>query len=185
MSDKLQRIAIVRGDDTNFAGSPPIEIVISSELDLTGCKAHFKFLDFQQDFDEIPENRTLNVVIPHDTTKDFPIGFQHAKVWVDKTTGEGSAQTTLIRTLENKILVLVTNNLKISYGQSIIVTDHTLEVLTEDGIFYLPVFKNELEQQVYRRLLQHEDEEMGGITTELSEELYIRQNGHFVLWENN
>lgn len=61
--------------------------------------------------------------------------------------------------------------------------EENMASLIQDGIFYLPVFK-EGSIQIYRQLKQNVSEEMG-VTTELSEELYIKNGqGTFVVKSN-
>jgi hypothetical protein len=54
-----------------------------------------------------------------------------------------------------------------------------MESLIQNGVFYLPVYK-ENGVQIYRQLKQFIDPNMGGVTTELSEETYIKSAGVFV-----
>lgn len=55
-----------------------------------------------------------------------------------------------------------------------------METLVQNGIFYLPVYK-ENGIQVYRQLKQYVDPGMGGVTTELSEKTYVKNSdGVFV-----
>ena len=54
-----------------------------------------------------------------------------------------------------------------------------MESLIQNGVFYLPVYM-ENGVQVYRQLKQFIDTTMGGVTTELSEETYIKSAGVFV-----
>ena len=59
------------------------------------------------------------------------------------------------------------------------------EQLIQNGIFYLPVFKKG-NVQYYRQLKQYVDEQMGSVTTELSEETYVKNTGGvFILSEDN
>ena len=60
--ERHQYIVLFRGDDSDFVGNQQILLKLKTELDLTGCKAHFRFLDFKQDFDEIPADKTLELV---------------------------------------------------------------------------------------------------------------------------
>ena len=56
-----------------------------------------------------------------------------------------------------------------------------METLVQNGIFYLPVFK-ENGVQVYRQLRQYVMPNKGGVTTDLSEETYVKNiDGVFVL----
>ena len=112
-------LVIFKGDDTNFPGNQEIEIVIDTEMDLTGLKAHFRFMDFTQDFNEIPENKKLSIVIPHDKTSAFPIGASDATLFLEDQSGK-------IRTVSNRIHIVVTNSVHEAYEnegtQSVTVT---------------------------------------------------------------
>ena len=166
------RIVIFRGDDTNFVSGDEIELTLCTSLDLTNCKAHLKFIDFQYDWDSVPSDNILKFSIPHETTQEFPFCAVNAKLWVTDSNGK-------IRTIQNDILVVITNRVKEVYKSSVIIRDNTAEVLTQDGIFYLPVYVKD-DVQYYRQLRQYEDEETHEITTELSDTLYVRENKKFI-----
>lgn len=166
------RIVIFRGDDTDFVSGEEIELTLCTSLDLTNCKAHLKFIDFQYDWDSVPSDNILKFSISHETTQEFPFCAVNAKLWVTDADGK-------IRTIQNDILVVITNKVKDVYKSSVIIRDNTAEVLTQDGIFYLPVYVKD-DVQYYRQLRQYEDEETHEITTELSDTLYIRENQKFI-----
>lgn len=166
------RIVIFRGDDTDFVSGEEIELTLCTSLDLTNCKAHLKFIDFQYDWDSVPSDNILKFSIPHETTQEFPFCAVNAKLWVTDSDGK-------IRTIQNDILVVITNKVKDVYKSSVIIRDNTAEVLTQDGIFYLPVYVKD-DAQYYRQLRQYEDEETHEITTELSDALYVRENQKFI-----
>lgn len=169
------RIVIFRGDDTDFVSGDEIELTICTSLDLTNCKAHLKFLDFQHDWELIPEDNILKLAISHDITKEFPFCSVMAKLWVTNSNDK-------IRTIQNDILVTITNKIDEACMNSIIreiPTCGTQESLTQDGIFYLPVYKKNA-VQFYRQLRQYEDSEFHEVTTELSEDLYVREDDKFV-----
>lgn len=94
-------IKVVRGDDTNAIGYNTIPCTINTILDLTGCTVVFEFLDFKQEFTGIQSGVKFDIVIPHEETSKFPIGFQYASLRVIDTEGR-------IRTFNNRIPVYVT-----------------------------------------------------------------------------
>lgn len=112
-------LVIFKGDDTNFPGNQRIDLVIDTELDLTGIKAHFRFMDFVQDFNEIPADKRLQIVIPNEKTSAFPLGSADASLTFEDASGK-------IRTVSNRIHVVVTNSVQEAYNnqdtQSITVT---------------------------------------------------------------
>lgn len=98
---------IYRGDDTDFPGNQELIVELNTERDLTGCSAHFSFQGFTQDFAEIPSDKKLRLVIPNSATGKFALGAADAKLWL--TNG------TKIRTVENRIHVVVTNRVDEAY----------------------------------------------------------------------
>lgn len=93
-------IAIFRGDDTNALGYQTIVGTIRTDLDLTGCKAVFKYLSFSVEFDPIPEDKKLTVIIPASETKKFPPGLGYASLRVYDAEGK-------LCTFSNRIMVFV------------------------------------------------------------------------------
>ena len=112
-------IVLFKGDDSDFEGNQSVDIVIDTELDTTGMKAHFRFMDFVQDFDSIPENKTLSLVFPNAKTSEFPLGAADATLRFEDASGK-------FRTVSNRIHIVVTNSVYEAYdnedGQSITVT---------------------------------------------------------------
>lgn len=104
----MNYIVLFRGDDTDFTGNQQINITINTDLDLTGCKATFRFLDFIQEFDDIPEDKKLNLVVPSSATKKFPLGPSDAELYLTDSNGK-------IRTIANRIHILVTQSVKEAY----------------------------------------------------------------------
>lgn len=107
-------ILIYRGDNSNALGLQTINLKIKTELDLTGCTLFFKFLDFEESFTEFSENETEQqfiISIDSETSFSFPLGLQHAVVYITDKDGRR-------RTLANDILVLVTDDLKTAYDIS-------------------------------------------------------------------
>ena len=105
---KHKYFVIYRGDDTDFPGNQELIVELNTERDLTGCSAHFSFQGFTQDFAEIPSDKKLRLVIPNSETGKFALGAADAKLWL--TNG------TKIRTVENRIHVVVTNNVNEAYN---------------------------------------------------------------------
>ena len=101
-------IVLFRGDDSDFVGNQSIYITLDTELSLEGCKAHFRFLDFTQDFDEIPEDKKLLLVFPKDKTAKFPLGAMDASLTLEDSLGR-------IRTASNRIHIVVTNSVREAY----------------------------------------------------------------------
>lgn len=102
-------IVLFRGDDSDFTGNQEIIVeLMSKNFDFTGCKAHFSFLDFKQDFAEIPTDRKLRIAFSSQETKKFPLGAADAKVWLEDANGK-------IRTVANRIHVVVTQSVKEAY----------------------------------------------------------------------
>ena len=116
---KPQYIVLFKGDDSDFQGNQSVDVVIDTELDTTGMKAHFRFMDFVQDFDSIPENKTLSLVFPNAKTSEFPLGAADATLRFEDASGK-------FRTISNRIHIVVTNSVHEAYdnedSQSITVT---------------------------------------------------------------
>ena len=93
-------IAIFRGDDTDALGYQTIVGTIRTDLDLTGCKAVFKYLSFSVEFDPIPEDKKLTVIIPASETSKFPPGLGYASLRVYDAEGK-------LCTFSNRIMVFV------------------------------------------------------------------------------
>ena len=106
-----QYIVLFRGDDTDFAGNQEIKIKLETEMSLEGVSAHFKFLDFEQDFDTIPEDKELRLVFPANVTKQFPIGSMDAELYlVDERRKR--------RTIANRIHIVVTQSVAEAYDNT-------------------------------------------------------------------
>lgn len=106
-----QYIVLFRGDDTDFTGNQEIKIKLETEMSLEGVSAHFKFLDFEQDFDTIPEDKELRLVFPANVTKQFPIGSMDAELYlVDERRKR--------RTIANRIHIVVTQSVAEAYDNT-------------------------------------------------------------------
>lgn len=93
-------IGIFRGDDTDAFDYQTIVGTINTDLDLTGCKAVFRYLDFSMEFDPIPEDKKITIIIPADDTKKFPPGLGYASLRVYDSEGR-------LKTFSNRIMVFV------------------------------------------------------------------------------
>lgn len=93
-------IGIFRGDDTDAFDYQTIVGTINTDLDLTGCKAVFRYLDFSMEFDPIPEDKKITIIIPADETKKFPPGLGYASLRVYDSEGR-------LKTFSNRIMVFV------------------------------------------------------------------------------
>jgi hypothetical protein len=93
-------IGIFRGDDTDAFDYQTIVGTINTDLDLTGCKAVFRYLDFSMEFDPIPEDKKITIIIPADETKKFPPGLGYASLRVYDSEDR-------LKTFSNRIMVFV------------------------------------------------------------------------------
>lgn len=108
MGCKDRYFVIFKGDDTDFRWNRTLTITLSGDGDLTGFSATFRFLNFTQTFSEIPEDRTLKIVIPRDVTISFPCGPMDASLRLTDPSGKE-------RTIDNRIHVLVTQDIGMAY----------------------------------------------------------------------
>lgn len=173
--DYTDRIVIFRGDDSNFVSDDTISLQICTEIDLTNCKAHFEFLGYTMDWDTIPSDNILYLKFSKDVSKEFPLCSAFGCLWIENADG-------LKRTLNNRILIMITNKIDDAYKSTVVVKDSSATVLTQDGIFYIPVLLKD-GVQYYRQFKQYEDANTHEATMQLSEDLYIRVNKEFVKYE--
>ena len=101
-------IVLFRGDDTDFVGNQEIIVKITTERDISGCKAYFKYMGNIQTFDEIPENKELHLVFSREQTKDMPLGTWDAELYLIDENGKRM-------TVNNRIHMLVTNSVREAY----------------------------------------------------------------------
>ena len=101
-------IVLFRGDDTDFVGNQEIIVKITTERNISGCKAYFKYMGNIQTFDEIPENKELHLVFSHEQTKEMPLGTWDAELYL--IDGNGKRMT-----VNNRIHMLVTNSVVEAY----------------------------------------------------------------------
>ena len=101
-------IVLFRGDDTDFVGNQEIIVKITTERDISGCKAYFKYMGNIQTFDEIPEDKELHLVFSREQTKDMPLGTWDAELYLIDENGKRM-------TVNNRIHMLVTNSVREAY----------------------------------------------------------------------
>ena len=101
-------IVLFRGDDTDFVGNQEIVVKITTERDISGCKAYFKYMGNIQTFDEIPENKELHLVFSREQTKEMPLGTWDAELYLIDENGKRM-------TVNNRIHMLVTNSVREAY----------------------------------------------------------------------
>ena len=101
-------IVLFKGDDSDFRGNQEIIIELKAQIPLTGCKAYFKFLNYIQEFSEIPEDGKLTLVFPRSETEKFPLCVADGKLWIEDENGKE-------RTLDNRIHICVTNSVPEAY----------------------------------------------------------------------
>ncbi len=99
---------IYKGDDTNFVDGQSLAIEIVSDIDLTGMQARFYLLDFSKYFKSIPSNNTLNIVMSHYDTMEFPTGFAMGTVVLITPDNK-------MRTVTNSIPIKITNSIEEAY----------------------------------------------------------------------
>lgn len=90
-------LELFKGDDSGFEKSQRVNLKLDTNYDLGGCKAHFKFYDYVQDFDEIPADYMLPLVFPASETSKFPLGMGYAKVWLTDSNGAVHAVSNYMR----------------------------------------------------------------------------------------
>lgn len=101
-------IIVFRGDDTDFVGNREIIIHICTERSLEGCSAYFKLLDYERNFDTIPEDGNISIVLSGDVTKNFPVGIANGELWLIDENGRK-------RTLANRLHFIITNCVEEAY----------------------------------------------------------------------
>ena len=101
-------IVLFRGDDTDFVGNQEIIVKITTERNISGCKAYFKYMGNIQTFDVIPEDKELHLVFSHEQTKEMPLGTWDAELYLIDENGKRM-------TVNNRIHMLVTNSVGEAY----------------------------------------------------------------------
>ena len=101
-------IVLFRGDDTDFVGNQEIIVKITTERNISGCKAYFKYMGNIQTFDAIPEDKELHLVFSREQTKEMPLGTWDAELYLIDENGKRM-------TVNNRIHMLVTNSVREAY----------------------------------------------------------------------
>ena len=101
-------IVLFRGDDTDFVGNQEIVVKITTERNISGCKAYFKYMGNIQTFDAIPEDKELHLVFSREQTKEMPLGTWDAELYLIDENGKRM-------TVNNRIHMLVTNSVREAY----------------------------------------------------------------------
>ena len=91
----MERIKLFKGDDTDFNESEFLIIRLETNATLEGFKASFRLGSFVQDFADIT-SKTLKVVIPHATTKQFPVGNLNGTLRLEDSLGRYQTITNTI-----------------------------------------------------------------------------------------
>ena len=107
--DKTTKIIIFKGDDTDFLGNQKIRITIDTKLDISNCSAHFRFLNYEKEWDRIPEEKTLDIVFSAEQTGMFPLGIANATLWLVDNHNKK-------RTIANRIQIVVTQFVDKAYA---------------------------------------------------------------------
>lgn len=140
-------IILFQGDDSDFTGNQAIEVKLDTTLDLTNCKATFKFLDYVQTFDSIPETKILTLTFPAAQTKLWSLGSFDAEMWL---TDENNKR----RTIANRIHIVITKSVKEAYEnedtQAITVIIRGGGGSDIDAVHYTPEERTEAERRQAR-----------------------------------
>ena len=91
----MERIKLFKGDDTDFNDGEFLIIRLETDTTLNGFKASFRLGSFVQEFADIT-SKTLRVVIPHATTKQFPIGNLNGTLRLEDSLGRYQTITNTI-----------------------------------------------------------------------------------------
>lgn len=123
-------IVLYRGDSSDFAGNQQVycEVKLPEGMSKDGLKAHFRFLDFAQDFEEIPDDGKLVLVFPKEKTAQFPLGAMDATLALEDAQGR-------VRTIANRIHVVVTNSVSEAYDNE---DEQAITVIVSGGTGVTP-----------------------------------------------
>jgi hypothetical protein len=108
----MERIKLFKGDDTDFNGNNFLTIYLDTTTSLTGFKATFRLGSFVQEFADIT-SKTLKVVIPHEVTKQFPVGNLNGMLRLEDSSGR-------LQTVTNTIPFAITKEVFTQEEQEII-----------------------------------------------------------------
>lgn len=108
----MERIKLFKGDDTDFNGNKFLTIYLDTTTSLTGFKAKFRLGSFVQEFADIT-SKTLQVVIPHEVTRQFPVGNLNGMLRLEDSSGR-------LQTVTNTIPFAITKEVFTQEEQEII-----------------------------------------------------------------
>ena len=91
----MERIKLFKGDDTDFNDGEFLIIRLETDTTLDGFKASFRLGSFVQEFADLT-SKALRVVIPHETTKQFPIGNLNGTLRLEDSLGRYQTITNTI-----------------------------------------------------------------------------------------
>ena len=91
----MERIKLFKGDDTDFNDGEFLIIRLETDTTLDGFKASFRLGSFVQEFADLT-SKTLRVVIPHEITKQFPIGNLNGTLRLEDSLGRYQTITNTI-----------------------------------------------------------------------------------------
>lgn len=166
-------LVLVRGDDTDFAMNQKLRLETESELNMNGITFHFQMLGIHKTFAPTEQGKTVEFNFSAAETKNLPCGNIKATIYL---TDEANKR----RTLTTNFIVYITTDPDEAYCKSLYIGKcRETDKYVQEGKFYLPVFeKNGV--QYYRILTTVTEEGTGAVTTEVSEELYIKKNGKYI-----
>ena len=108
----MERIKLFKGDVTDFNGNKFLTIYLDTTTSLTGFKAKFRLGSFVQEFADIT-SKTLQVVIPHEVTRQFPVGNLNGMLRLEDSSGR-------LQTVTNTIPFAITKEVFTQEEQEII-----------------------------------------------------------------
>lgn len=101
----MEIIQLTRGDDSDALGEK-INLIIDTELDLTGWSATFQLANFRQHFEDI-SSKKLPLVFSKNDSKKLPLGFIEGALKIYNPKGKAH---TVIRDIGFEILSEVVRN---------------------------------------------------------------------------
>lgn len=108
-NNQRKSIAIFKGDDTNFEGNRKLYIDIQTEADLSDVVLTFSFLGTKKEFEGLPSDGMIEISFSKEETSKFPLGLSFATLTAEDLDGK-------VRTIDNRIGILVTNDVRLAYN---------------------------------------------------------------------
>lgn len=136
---------IYKGDDTNFRGRANLAIRVNTDIDLTGCRVEFVFLNQKRTFTGSADMATLPFIFTAAETATMPVGIHKAKIRVFDTEGR-------VRTVDEP-KIKVTDDLREAYPgedeQEIEVTiGNDGDKFTQEDVFDCSAGSTELKERI-------------------------------------